>query len=265
MKDALKKYISWLMILLLSVGAFAQNPKLVLLDGTLIKLKTAENLSSHDTTKGQDVSFEVVEDIFVDDVLVVKKGSVAIGTVTDAQHKRSMGRGGKLDIVLDYVRLVDSEKAQLRGAKDGKGGGHTGAMTGAMVATALVVWPVAPLFLFMHGKDIDVAKGTPVTAFVDGDFTIDSRAWQRYENPQPMFVPVSSTVPVQPTQPDAAYSVHQQAQGAETAQEAQQRAAHNTVIFSQSSEESLGDAAKHAKQHSDCLKLAADNPSIVCK
>jgi hypothetical protein len=29
--------------------------------------------------------------------------------------------------------------------------------------------------------------------------------------------------------------------------------------------ESLGELARRAKQHTACLKLAADNPSIVCK
>jgi len=85
-----------------------------------------------------------------------------------------MGRAGKLDITIDYVRLLNGEKAQLRGVKEGKGGGHTGAMTGAMVATALVVWPAAPFFLFMHGKDINIPKDTPITAYVDGDFTINA-------------------------------------------------------------------------------------------
>ncbi|MGH9500287.1 MAG: PEGA domain-containing protein [Terriglobales bacterium] len=262
MKGTIKRYISLLMVLLLSGGVYAQSPKLVLLDGTPIKLRTAENLSSHDDTKGEDVSFEVVEDVFVDDVLLVKKGSVAIGTVTEAQHKRSMGRGGKLDITIDYVRLVDTEKAQLRGTREGKGGGHTGAMTGAMVATALVVWPVAPLFLFMHGKDIDIAKGTPVTAFVDGDFTIDPRAWQRYVSPQPAYVPAvaTSTAPTTPTTNARAVI-----ESGETAQGAQERATRNTVVFSQSGEESLGDAARRAKQHTDCLKLAENNPSVTCK
>jgi hypothetical protein len=45
-------------------------------------------------------------------------------------------------------------------------------MTGAMVATALVVWPAAPFFLFMHGKDITIPKGTEITAYINGDFKI---------------------------------------------------------------------------------------------
>jgi len=168
----MKRVISLLMVALLSTGVLAQDAKLVLQDGTPIKLRTAENLSSHDAVTGGTVDFEVMEDIYVNDVLVIKKGSFAIGTITEAQHKKNMGRQGKLDITIDYVRLLNGEKAQLRGTKQGSGGGHTGAMVGAMVATSLIVWPAAPLFLFMHGKDINIAKGTPITAYVDGDFTI---------------------------------------------------------------------------------------------
>jgi hypothetical protein len=175
---------------MLVCSAFAQDQsKLVLLDGTPVRLRTAENLSSHDAVKGSSVDFEVMEDIYVNNVLVVKKGGTAIGTITDASPKKTMGRAGKLDITIDYVRLVDGEKAQLRGVKESKGGGHTGAMTGAMVATALVVWPAAPFFLFMHGKDINIPKDTPIMAFVDGDLTIKAAP---YSGPTVTLAPASA-------------------------------------------------------------------------
>jgi PEGA domain-containing protein len=84
-----------------------------------------------------------------------------------------MGRGGKLDINIDSVRLADGEKAALRGVKELKGGGHTGAMTGAMVATSLVVWPAAPFFLFMHGKEVTIPKGTELSVYINGDMNLD--------------------------------------------------------------------------------------------
>lgn len=46
-------------------------------------------------------------------------------------------------------------------------------MTGAIVATSIVFFPAAPLFLLMHGKDITIPKGTDVTAFVQGDMKLD--------------------------------------------------------------------------------------------
>src|SRR5260370_28793314 len=46
-------------------------------------------------------------------------------------------------------------------------------MTGVMIGTAIVFFPAAPLFLFMHGKDITIPKGTEVTAYINGDIPLD--------------------------------------------------------------------------------------------
>jgi PEGA domain len=143
-------------------------------DGTPIKLRLAENLSSADAHAGQEIPFECVDEVQVDGVVVLPKGSAAVGTVTEAEAKRTMGRAGKLDIAISYARLKDNEKVALRATKEAKGGSHTGAMAGAMVATvALSFGLAAPLFLFMKGKDITIPQGTEVTAFVEGDMRLD--------------------------------------------------------------------------------------------
>ncbi len=144
-----------------------------LMDGTPIKLRLSETMTSANAKVGQEVPFEVVEDATVDGVVVLPKGSTAIGTVTDCNPKKSMGRAGKLNISITYARLADQEKAALRAIQDNKGGGHVGAMTGAIVATSIVFFPAAPLFLFIHGKDITLPQGTEITAFVDGDMHLD--------------------------------------------------------------------------------------------
>lgn len=148
-------------------------PPHTLLDGTPVKLRLSETISSADAKVGQEIPFDVVEDVSVDQVVVLPKGASAIATVTEADHKKSMGRAGKLNISISYARLKDQEKIALRATKDSKGGGHVGAMTGAMVATAIVFFPAAPLFLFIHGKDITIPQGTEITAFVEGDMHLD--------------------------------------------------------------------------------------------
>jgi hypothetical protein len=148
-------------------------------DGTPVHLVLSENLSSADAVTGQTVEFEVVDDVIVNGFVVIPHGATAWATVTDAEHKKRMGRAGKLDLNVDKVRLADGEKAMLRAVKDVKGGGHTGAMVGAMVATSLVIWPAAPLFLLMHGKDVTIPKGTNINAFVQGDLTLDESKFQR--------------------------------------------------------------------------------------
>jgi hypothetical protein len=142
-------------------------------EDTPIKLRLVRTMSSADATTGDKVAFEVLEDVKVRDAVVVQHGATAMGTVTEAHPKRRMGRAGKLNINIDYVQLVSGEKAPLRAVKGGSGGSHTGAMTGAMVATGILFFPAAPFFLFMHGKDITIPQGTEITAFVAGDTPLD--------------------------------------------------------------------------------------------
>lgn len=148
-------------------------PPHTLLDGTPVRLRLSQTISSADAKVGQEVPFEVIEDVKVDDLIVLPKGATAIANVTEAQPKRSMGRAGKLNVAVSYARLSDNEKAAMRAVKETKGGGHVGAMTGAIVATSIVFFPAAPLFLFIHGKDITIPQGTEITAFVDGDMHLD--------------------------------------------------------------------------------------------
>jgi len=152
---------------------FTSAKGFVLEDGTPVKLRINRTISSADAHVGDTVDFEVLEDISVNGTLVIPKGGLAFATVTEAQAKRRMARGGKLDINIDYVKLLSSERAALRAVKEVKGGGHTGAMTGGIVATSLVFFPAAPFFLFMHGKDISIPKGTEITAYVSGDMKLD--------------------------------------------------------------------------------------------
>jgi len=171
----MKLLASFLTVLIANPGFAAQQTaaKFVLEADTPVKLVLGETISSADERVGNLVNFEVVEDVTVNNVVVIPRGSNAWATVTVAEPKKRMGRGEKLDINIDKVRLADGEKVLLRAVKGGKGGGHQGAMVGAMVATSLVVWPAAPFFLFMHGKDISIPKGTQITAFMEGDAVLD--------------------------------------------------------------------------------------------
>ncbi|WP_321472092.1 hypothetical protein [uncultured Paludibaculum sp.] len=163
-------------LLSMAQGLLAQAAEAVLPDGTPVRLRLSRNLSSAEAKEGETVDFEVLEDVSVSGNVVIQKGSVALATVTMAVAKRNMGRGGKLDVNIDHVRLVNGEKAALRSVKQAHGGGNTGKMTGAVVATSIVFFPAAPLFLFVKGKDVTIPKGTEITAYVNGDFRLSAPA-----------------------------------------------------------------------------------------
>jgi PEGA domain len=144
----------------------------VLTEDTPVKLRISQTISSGTSKVNDKVDFEVVEEVKVGDVVVIPQGGTAIATVTEAKGKKSFGRSGKLNVNIDYVRLVNGEKAALRAVKGGSGGSRTGVVTGAVVATAIVFFPAAPLFFFIKGKNIVIPKGTEITAYVAADTTI---------------------------------------------------------------------------------------------
>ena len=162
-----------------------------LLDGTPIRLRLGRTISSASEKVGNSVDFDVLEDVTVSNVVVIPKGRVALATVTSADHKKSMGRAGKLEVNIDSVRLADGEKAAMRATEGGKAGGHVGAMTGAIVATSIVFFPAAPLFLFIHGKDLVIPKGTEITAYVNGDMTLDMA---KFLPPSPVAAPTTASL-----------------------------------------------------------------------
>jgi len=171
-----------------------KTPKgFVLEDGTPVRLKTGRSISSADAQVGDTLDFEVLEDVRVAGLLVIPKGGIAFATVTEAQSKRRMARGGKLNVNIDSVRLVTHDKAPLRAIKEVKGGGHTGVMTTGIVATSIVFFPAAPFFLFMHGKDITIPKGTQITAYVNGDMQLDRAKFEAAQGQAP--AAPSSTAP----------------------------------------------------------------------
>ena len=149
------------------------NPVSTLEDGKPVTLRISQTVSSADAHVNDRVEFEVIDEVRVADTVVIPKDGIAWGTVTEAQHKRRLGRGGKLEIVMNSVRLADGETAPLRATKEAQGGGHQGVMTAGIIATGLIFWPVAPALLFIHGKDITIPKGTEVPTFINGNFALD--------------------------------------------------------------------------------------------
>jgi hypothetical protein len=154
-------------------------------------------MSSKDAKVNDKVDFEVVDDVKLGETIVIQRGALAIATVTEARPRRRMGRSGKLNMNIDYVQLVTGDKVSLRAVKGGTGGTRTAAMTGAMVATGIVFFPAAPLFLFMKGKNIEIPKGTEITAYISADTPLDpARFVARADIPQAAtdtLVPSSAT------------------------------------------------------------------------
>lgn len=138
---------------------------LILEDGTPVKLKLQETLSSK-TAKANDViAFVVMEDVKLKNTVVITRGATAKGVVIAAKRGKMLGRKGKLTIAVKDVTLAKGAQVPLR-ATQSKGGG----LSAGTIAASVIL---TPLFLLMGGRNVTYEAGTELTAFIDGNFALD--------------------------------------------------------------------------------------------
>ncbi|MCU1239517.1 MAG: hypothetical protein JWO71_243 [Candidatus Acidoferrum typicum] len=130
----------------------ASAQEILLKNQTAVHLKLGRELSSAAAHVGEEVNFEVSQDVVVNGVVVIAKGAPAVGAVTEAEPKKR-GKGGKINASVASVLLANNEKIALR---------SFGIEQPADQKTGMSI----PL---MHGKDVTLAKDTEMTAYVDGD------------------------------------------------------------------------------------------------
>jgi hypothetical protein len=139
-------------------------------DGTKIRVRLEQTISSATADQGQGVDLSVTEAVKIGNEVVIPEGARVTGTVTLAQEKRHMGRAGKLDFSIDRVRAADGEWVPLRYTVNKNNGGSHAVSTGVLTAGAAVLfWPAAPAFLLIKGKDVTVNKGVIFETFTDRD------------------------------------------------------------------------------------------------
>jgi hypothetical protein len=163
----------------LSEQSTSPSQKLLVKDGTPIKLKLKHGVYSQYAKIGDEVDYLVDEEVLVDGKIIVPEGAIVKGKVVSAEHKRTMGRGGKIDISADSIKLFNRQSIPLRAFQHARGGGQGLDMSGEMLAAASLTLGVgAPFVLFKHGKDIEIRQGSSFTAYVNGDTLLEDIAFQ---------------------------------------------------------------------------------------
>lgn len=133
-------------------------------DGTDVYLAFDQDLSSKTSADGDMVAFVLTEDIKIGGVVVVKAGAKAVGEVSNAQKSEMLGKGGELNIRLDYLK-VGTEKVHLRGTKGAGGQDSVGGTIGLMMLCVICG-------VLHHGKEVKVAKGAALHAYVSEDINL---------------------------------------------------------------------------------------------
>jgi hypothetical protein len=130
-------------------------------EGTEFSVRLEDALSSSSATEGDRFTISLEEDVKLPDGTVLRAGYRGVGEVVEARDNGMLGKSGKLNVKLSYLKVGD-ERIRLRANKGAKGD----VRVGATVATVVLFWPAAP---FIKGKDVSLKKGTIMTAYADQD------------------------------------------------------------------------------------------------
>ena len=189
-------------LILMPVMAVIASAQVAIPDGTKLRLRLDQTLSSGTAAEGQTVELSVTEPVTVDGVVVIQEGSRATGTVVVAQEKRRMGRAGKLDFSVDRVRAVNGQWLPVRYTLTKKQGDSKAVSTGVITAgVAVVFWPAAPFVLMRHGKDTTINKGTAFEVFIDGNHNMNAAPQQPALAAAPQSNPMMVAASQQPVRP----------------------------------------------------------------
>lgn len=170
----MKKLTSWVLTCCIaatySMFAVGQLPApqgktIVIPDGTEISAITTETLSSKTSQEDDPITFKVEEDVVIDGTVVIAKGTLVKGSVTNAKKSGFFGKGGQLNIRVDSTETIDKQKLKVRAAKGKEGDSKTG------TTVALVVL-FGPLGFLKKGKQAEIKEGTKVKVFTDEAKTV---------------------------------------------------------------------------------------------
>jgi hypothetical protein len=166
----MKKQIAFVLL-----SVWACSAQVVLPEGTKVRVRLDQHISSATAQEGQIVELSVTDAVRVGESVLIPEGARVTGTITQSQEKRRMGRAGKLDFSIDRVKTQDNQWIPLRYSVTKKSGQSHAVSTGILTAgVAAVFWPAAPVFLLRKGADITINRGTAFDVFTDANHVLSA-------------------------------------------------------------------------------------------
>lgn len=120
---------------------------------TMLNVELIEPANSKTHKKNQQVEFQTTENLIINGVVVIPKGTIGMGYVYEVQKAGGFGRKGVLRIAGKEIKTLNNVSVPLRKGLEGKGKTDGGA-----VAVAAAVSLVGGLF--MKGSNINYPAGT---------------------------------------------------------------------------------------------------------
>ena len=136
----------------------------VLNAGTEVRLITSNTISSKDARQGQLIEMTVADDVRVNQLLVIPKGTRGVAQVSRVVERGMFGKAGKLEVRVLYAEL-GGRRVRLDGRSSEKGENRAG-------ATAVAVVLVGAFGGFVNGQNAVIPAGTMLSGYVYEDLPL---------------------------------------------------------------------------------------------
>ncbi|WP_371361961.1 hypothetical protein SRRS_32390 [Sporomusa rhizae] len=128
--------------------------------GTILHAELMTGVNSGKNNLGDKAMFKVTENLVVNSVVVIPKGTTGEAIVTKVKRAGSWGKGGGIELEANRIKTLNNIEVPLTLDTKKYGGGH------GMV----VPWLAIGIFSgFLRGKNQDIPVGTKFTVAVDAD------------------------------------------------------------------------------------------------
>jgi hypothetical protein len=134
-------------------------------NGSVVSVKTQEQLSGGKLKAGQEVIFTVSMPVAVNGTVVIPAGTAVSGFVQDAEGSQMAGVGGQVTIALRSTTAVDGTSVPLSGQFIAKGDDQVG----RNVAVGVIL---CPFILLDKGGEGVIPAGAETRAMTIGDYDI---------------------------------------------------------------------------------------------
>jgi hypothetical protein len=159
----MKQTIKVLVIIIMTSLAVAGT--VTVPNGSVIPVKTTNQLSSAQLMLGQEVICSVAQDVKIDGQVVIKAGSPVYGSVQESKGGQMAGIAGSIIIALNSVVAVDGTNIAITGSFSNAAKSEVG----GTVAVGVILCPLA---LLNTGDDGVIPVGMQVRAMTMGTFDI---------------------------------------------------------------------------------------------
>ena len=140
-------------------------------EGTKVRVRLDQQLSSETAAEGQLVQLSVADDIKFGSVVAIKGGTAVLGKVVSAVPGKNLGRAGKLDFSIDAILAADGDTIPLRYSLEKNKGGSS---KGAGVLTFALAGTVG--LLLLDGHNAILYEGAAYDVFTDAAYAVKAEA-----------------------------------------------------------------------------------------